>query len=138
MKKIYPILLIFLSSCGESEKPPAPIAPELKPYFDEFLFEAGERSVSPDLSKLESIEVTYSPTHPLGRCSNGRVVINLRVAMGDVCKVKVAMFHELGHCLLGKKHTPPDGGVHIMQPVIESACAVYLLVWEELLDELFR
>lgn len=137
------IFIAFICvSCGPLENPaqsenPAKIAPEIKPHYDTFLLEADERKIQLDLKKLKSLTVVSDDNFPLGRCAEGNVTINLKKVRGDTCTLMVAVYHELGHCLLNKKHSPQDGYVHIMQAKMEPSCAIYLFSWKILLDELF-
>jgi len=109
----------------------------LKPYYEDFLLEAKKRSRPVDPSKIHFASLVEDSTF-LGKCSYGEgIFVSQKKTRMDPCALRVAVFHELGHCLLDLRHNDESGVTHIMQKRFEPSCAIYLYSWDDLVDELF-
>ena len=122
----------------------------LSPYFDRFEQEAQIRGFDPDLSS-ENIEAFIQNIFPgtvAGQCQRNddrpsQIIIDENVwnSSSDTEK-EFLIFHELGHCILGRVHldsTHPDGRcISIMHSVSGVCRNEYETRRAEYLDELFE
>jgi hypothetical protein len=115
--KILSVLLI-MTSCGRVD---TYVEPELQPYLDLFTQEAGYRGRSVDYSHLsvrfESLAELDEPNaYVLGQCDTTghqdmiKIDPNRWQNLGPGSREEL-MFHELGHCVLGRPHCDPPPGV---------------------------
>lgn len=104
----YLIMLLTLSACGPNfhVKDPA-----FLPYLATFMADAAQYGVHPETSKL-TIEFDNSLIFPeVAQCreyKNGaKVVIVDKAYWNRTSEMarEAAIYHELGHCLLGREHT---------------------------------
>lgn len=141
MLRLFLVICSFMFGCLDPALRTGPyqrIHPELEPYYLEFLAEAKKRGVVLDTSALRSLSFVEDEGS-IGRCVNsGDAYINKKKTDGDICVTRVVVFHELGHCILGLPHWDEPGRIHLMQSKLEPSCAIYLYLWDQLLDELFR
>ncbi len=109
------------------------IDPDFQSTVDRFIFEAEKRNISVNLNNME---ILYGETNDaLGTCSvQGsfrKITINpiLQTASDDL--LSEIIIHELGHCVLGREHSPdPTSIMHATNIIGEP--------WRtEVLDELF-
>jgi len=143
------ILLTTITSCNKDND--NEIEAELQFHFDSFVTEAFEHGM--DIS-LEDLDIggyieNIQESGTLGQCktySNGskQVVIDLPYwNSADEIEREYIVFHELGHCLLGREHKDDKDSegdcVSIMQSGDSGCDGVYDLEnRNELIDELFR
>jgi len=143
------LLVLHISSCHKETD--NEIEAELQLYFDAFVEEAAVQGVEISLDEIdiggyvENIEERGT----LGQCksySNGskEIVIDQPYwnQASDVER-EYLVFHELGHCILGREHldSKDAGGVctSIMQSGDGTCKGIYDLTnREELLEELFE
>lgn len=145
----FALSLAAISGCMKSDS--AEIEAELQTYFDQFVAEAAARDQTIDVEALqisgyvEQIEERGT----LGQCKSyadgsKTVVIDQfywRTASDE--ERQYVVFHELGHCALGRDHdnsTSPDG---ICSSIMQSGIGVCESIFDEdnrtvLLDELFK
>lgn len=139
-KAVYILLLILLLGCGK----PAYIDPPLKPYVDRFNQAAHSHKVYIDTTEISVIFDTngFLAKHGLnGLCFDSKVTINRQFWNIGKEPVKTALiFHELGHCALGRSHDTAvrsDGfPLSIMFPNLPPA-AQLVSHWKAYVDELF-
>lgn len=127
------------------------IDPELIDYVKRFENEAARRGFSIDVEKLGiTVRLVDIPeNHVAGRCyynSNhpNRVQIDIPTynAMSDLMREYV-VFHELGHCVLGRGHTEATSASGTCQSIMASgtgSCRVHYSsgTRSRLVGELFR
>lgn len=132
MKYISLFVIGFISACGRYTEP------AFAPYVAEFRVAAEARGVV-DTSADLGTSVEFGEPHagkmatcfysPLG----ARVVVSR--AIWDDTKFteerRLLIFHELGHCVLGRSHVAGDSIMAVGPP--EN----YIARWDALLDELF-
>lgn len=128
----FPLSLLLLTACGHAE-----IDLELAPYWQEFVYQAQLRGVeitdSPDIIFVEKFE---EPGR-LGVCTwAGNIEISRAwwKTLGSSYR-EITIFHELGHCALGKGHS--DSPDSIMYPYV-GVQKGYEKNREFYLDELFN
>lgn len=111
--------MLFLIACGEDKIDPGVsvgyIEPEIAPYLDNFIYEANLRGYTYFQPLLSKLTVVFKEDFPriddsmlYGVCYNSQVLILIKKTEWDKMdhyKKERAIFHELGHCLLGKKHS---------------------------------
>lgn len=136
----------------------AVIDPELEPYLQEFVTEAARRGIEVDTTAIGVLAYSDIDEDWAGVCyqtspfwqfltprgESLRIYINAEYrlhAPGDMM-IKNLLFHELGHCLLGKGHDP-YGSYTIMgqdgigQPYGVGFRVFQFLYWDRLVDDLF-
>lgn len=112
------LFAVLLWSCENDELPePVRTMPdEIRPYVDRFMWEAQQRGIFPDTSML-SIEFERNLTlkgedrKVLGLCTRSNnlhqikfdTLTSLWLLSGYLGREEI-VFHELGHCLLGRPH----------------------------------
>lgn len=111
------ILFIFVAVGGCGQSPSIEIDSSLQPYYDRFKTEAEKHGRALASDKI-SIQYADDLTLPgrgetLGKCYFKKDIPIVQVStffkalpgsLGDLEREKI-MFHELGHCLLHRKHT---------------------------------
>ena len=119
MKWLAVILLLLLCSCEQDDIPvPTGVIPEsMQPYVDQFVWEAAQRGIAIDVSRLtiefdNDIEGGNTPGSVVGICTragNHQQLIRLDtlnslwLLSGNLGKEEI-LFHELGHCMLDRPH----------------------------------
>jgi len=101
----------LLMGCGSD--PEVGIATELRQYYDTFLERADEEGVTIELSGDLNMRIANLELNVVGQCkvqgSSRTVTIdeNFFYSQRDnhgEFSVEQIVFHELGHCILGRKH----------------------------------
>lgn len=150
------ILVVMLIATGCS-KGPNNIEPEFQELFDSFLEDANSRGrYLPDSEGISikmvdfidpSLASASAGTYIIGFCDGQGNVSILRSYweihsdplrdkhIGDMAK-KALIYHELGHCILGRGHT--DNDISIMYPDDSKSLPALLYHQEEALNELFH
>lgn len=140
----YLILITTLSSCApQNEAEFVSLAPELATHWDSFVREASnrERPIKTsnvvikfgDLNKPSTAAICEYKSTPTITFSTK--YYNYFMQTGQPHLVEHVMYHELGHCILGKHHN--DNGLRIMNTFVMSQ-STYLQNKEALLDDLFN
>lgn len=107
MKSLLLISVLTLSACGTYQE--RTVAPEFKPYVDQFLEMADAAGVSVSLDYLKiSFEEFPADDRRGGQCDVRRfptISINKRAwdTKSEGQKM-IIIAHELGHCILGREH----------------------------------
>ena len=110
------------------------IDPDFQPTVDRFVIEANKRNVSVDLNGLD---IQYGELdNAIGLCSflgtdtrDILIASELRNASADL--LSEIILHELGHCILGRPHSPDPTSIMHATEIIGQP-------WrKEVLDELF-
>ncbi len=113
----------------------------LKPYVDMFLSECKKAGVSTNnFYKLEKIMFSTLPESIVGVCipQHKTLYIDALSAKSFPDAVKIIIFHELGHCVLGLAHIPEKNGLAIMNPELDLQNPdKYYKNWETLIIMLF-
>ncbi len=132
-------LLLLVSSCAPADPGNNYTAsPEIEPYLLSFQDDARTHGV---LITFHGIDVKFGnlPAPTVGICYPGqlRVVVDERVwDTYDSYRREVVIYHELGHCLLGKGHVDPSTPA-IMNPMLMLS-SYYAAHRIELLNEFFN
>jgi len=119
---------VFTSGTGEGV-----IDPEFQSTVDRFIFEAEKRNITVD---LDGLDILYGNTNQaLGICSfNGNtreITMNPDLRDGSFELLQEIILHELGHCVLGRPHSPNPRSIMHATNIIGQP-------WrKEVLDELF-
>ncbi len=140
----------ILISCNKDEFEYGYLDDRLSPYFTMFELEAQQRGYSPNLSPdvIEAFIQNVYPNSVAGQCQRNdnrpsQIIIDEGVwnSSTDLEK-EFLIFHELGHCILGRSHLDsahPDGRcISIMHSVAGVCRNEYETRRSEYLDELFR
>lgn len=102
------MVLLFSCNFEKEKKHQIYIHETLVPHFQEWQFECLRRGLNPkDLTNHidsilfdEELDDKY-----LGRCVNNRAVIRVNGNLKcEWYKIRLILFHELGHCALNRKH----------------------------------
>lgn len=107
------------------------LAPEFAPYLMRFSNEAKKRGIMLDKYRVEALSISFSfnlsDYNALAECNMNTLHIGVSesywVSASDMEK-EVLLFHELGHCLLGRDHdngTMPISGGQIYKSVMNAA-----------------
>lgn len=112
MKQGLLVLALFLSGCAGTMKPIKiySVPAELQPYVDMFIYEAAQRGKHYTIDNLiMQVNNSFSDTYALGTCElfiNPTIVLqeNFFHNWGTAINKEQVVFHEFGHCLLGRGH----------------------------------
>lgn len=106
MKMMIPLLLLFLSGCGDASF----IDARFQPYVDSFVERANNHQKK---YNLVGLDIVFGETlGDAGKCNiyqkigkNDEILINEKIfnRMDEIHR-KYLIFHEMGHCVFGKKH----------------------------------
>ena len=122
------ILLVIITLCGCSKQFDNDIETELQVHFDNFVVEAEANGVAISLDEidigayLENIETRGT----LGQCksySDGskQVAIDLPFwNRASDLEREYVVFHELGHCILGREHSDEKDANGICMSIMQS------------------
>jgi hypothetical protein len=106
-------LIVLLFACEEDHI----VDSRLKPYLDSFTIEALKRGIKP-----QEISLTARTMEEAGKTKGDKVYINTKMieAYSDSYSVEleVIVFHELGHCILNKKHDDSRKGFMNTSPCL--------------------
>ncbi len=112
MRVLFCALSLFAAACG---KPPVMrVNPELQPYVDTFLAHAIEQG-HPVYVETLAADFAEIDDETLGTCGieDGVPTIEINQEdwpnMNDTAR-ETLMYHELGHCLLGRNHNDAKRG----------------------------
>ena len=149
------VFILFLTACGCPHKPQVNIDPILQPYFDSF-FQAGmSQQVTVDISDIiiqfKVLSASGVNSIVYGSCTSNInetpvVSINPNYWYSMTHDLQESLvYHELGHCLLGRGHTTamfkaPDGTeqpVSIMYPN-STVVVEYGILKSYYIQELFQ
>jgi len=138
------VLAIFAVGCTKS---PNKIDPEFKQMYQEFIDEANAHGLDLPYDQGMTIEIGTlgqedSQGELIGECSpigygDGNILIdkNFWYDANDAER-HVLLFHELGHCVLGRKHN--NNHMSIMYPMVNVPAEYYDVDKSEMLEELFK
>jgi hypothetical protein len=143
MKYVIAISLLLLTGCGTSRNR---IDPALEPYYAAFIEESSKHNRPLDYQRGITIGFADLSKEDVG---GDGVLVGL--CYHDIAEIRMdgkvwatmseekrlaAVFHELGHCVLGRSHT--EDVWSIMYPDLKEAAASYTLQHDRALAELFR
>ena len=148
--KLIMILWVTMAGISCSESAPEPyVQAELKPYFDAFIEEGAIRGVQIDYTSLqvEGIISETTENNAVGQCSHSKVSPN-KVTIdaffwrqASHTRKEFVIFHELGHCYLGRAHLDDKDEYGICLSIMQSTADVCESNYENdrssYLDELF-
>ncbi len=146
MNKLIVLLLVFMTTCCARQTVyEVSIPPELTPYYDRFINEGYRHRKHIDTADLYLVFVPrFESDKTYGECiQNGMHVAEISrliwERLSDLGREQL-VFHELGHCLLHRKHTSgtflPFVPLSIMNPEHFSD-DIYAAYREYYLAELF-
>lgn len=140
-----------LSACEKDQVEPSKVDDALLPYFERFIVEAGERGLdfSVEMEELEADIISIDQDGVLGQCHFSEQAPNIVEVDNQFwnratdMEKEYVVFHELGHCVLGKDHNDArntDGTCSsIMQSGLTSCRVTYNSSnRESYLNELFE
>jgi hypothetical protein len=118
------------------------IDPKLQPFVSEFVEECQKRDLGDhcrdQLAEMDYIK--FSSEVPVMEGACGRIEgVPTRIIISPLVKEQVLrfmMFHELGHCLLGKEH---DNSTIIMRDSYDDSSQImtYGIDWKKAVKQLF-
>lgn len=134
--RIAVICLLTLIACSRDEDftPVYNVPEELQPIVDTFIYEASQRGVSLTITNL-IIQYSEAAASVCGSCNSNalseRVQKVITINANTPCwteplELENLVFHELGHCVLGKGHTDarlPNGEPKSM--MVENNVSLY-------------
>ena len=143
--------LLVVVSCGKDDEPQFLVDEPLQEYFDRFAVEGALRNVVIDYEVLKisgDIRIISTP-NVIGQCihtekePNTVIVDKFYWDTADDLEREFLVFHELGHCALGRGHlddSDAHGDYVSMMTSGTGSCHInYTLATREtLLDELFN
>lgn len=109
---LFVLILLGFFSCQESFEPVYDVPEELQPYIDRFLEEAEKRGLN---FQINNLIIRYDAEIGVGICG----ICNSNAQQDDIQKIirinpncnftydqqiEALIFHELGHCFLGRLH----------------------------------
>jgi hypothetical protein len=131
------VLTLILSSCAKQSfrgnSPPVELLPHVESFFEAY---AGARpQIQYALIPLEdkSAECIWN--------DEGKRIINVNSNVwDDFCpnEQKAVIWHELGHCVLGRGHTAQADLSYMRSAITGNACQFYIDNEQELDDEMFN
>jgi len=144
------VLAVSWNSCAKDDGPEYLVDAPMQEYFDRFEAEAALRGVVIDYEALKitgDIRIIATP-NVIGQCIHTEAEPNTVVVDkfywddADDLEKEFLIFHELGHCALGRGHLDDSDGqghcISIMTSGTGACDIVYTtMTREELLDELF-
>lgn len=147
--KSYILILFTLSLLACNKEQSATVQDELKPYYDLFLIEAETRNVFLSEDELNVSLELRTLEGSVGQCqhfsdSPDVAIIDLSAwEMADDLKREFLIFHELGHCILGRGHTDLKDETGACLSIMHSDNTVCTMIYSEstrsgYLDELFN
>lgn len=139
----YLAFLFIIFSCNSSNQEPW-IDPVLYNHVAEFMAECERRNINYNrLYQLDSIKFGIhdeadTNSTVIGRCNFFRKYIGIHSKFKDqYLKSKVITWHELGHCVLKKKHR--DDKLAIMNGILKiDDIEQYYENWNQLIVEFFK
>lgn len=151
--KLFVILgiLVSFNSCTKDEGETIFIDSELKPYFDRFAEEGSERGIIVDFvaSRIEGYIEDVTQNNVVGQCEQNSIDPDRLIMDRQFWKIasdqdkEFLVFHELGHCFLGRGHLDTNdmsgNCVSIMHSGSSGCHNIYnASTRESYLDELFE
>lgn len=116
MKYWLAVLLFFILLSCDKEKELVFVDPAIGVYFELFELEGAKRGVSVDLSATKiSAQFRTTPQNIVGQCAqfvSGAKVVYIDAdywARASALEQEFVVFHELGHCFLGRSHFDDKG-----------------------------
>ncbi len=135
--------------CSCNPEPEVLIDSNLQPYVDRFVEEAAQRNMAIDFEEL-GIEIRLENLDPgvAGQCytrsESGNLIVIDRVIWlsKDDLEKEWLLFHELGHCQLGRSHEDETDTAGFCKSIMHSSAEVCNMNEDEslrsiYLDELF-
>lgn len=113
----YVLLALLLTGCGHHRV--ILIDPTVQPFYNSFLAEASKQGKDLKIDSLMITKVSVLPELELGRCDDGDIPIVLILdsywESASIADKEQLIYHELGHCVLGRKHLDGklDSGIPI-------------------------
>ncbi len=143
--------MLVVVSCGKDDEPQFLVDEPLQEYFDRFAAEGALRNVVIDYDVLKisgDIRIISTP-NVIGQCihtdkePNTVIVDKFYWDTADDLEREFLVFHELGHCALGRAHLDDSDAhgdcVSIMTSGTGTCHINYTLATRDaLLDELFK
>lgn len=139
------LILVVIISCGKETDDNQYIANELQQYFDQFEVEAAQYDIEVDIDDLDLsgyIENIQS-NGTVGQCkiySDGmqEVVIDERYwSRIGYAEKEFLVFHELGHCILGRDHDDSEIVGDICKSIMRSGLTDCSVLYDEVNRELY-
>lgn len=121
---VFSFFLILLNSCMKESETIYKVPEDLQPYIDTFIEEAAIRGHEIEINNL-IIEYGTELGSSCGICNETSADMNVQKLIGinPDCtfdynqQMEALIFHELGHCILGRSHTDeilPNGAFKSM------------------------
>lgn len=117
-----------MSSCVSNA---TDIHPEFKSVFDTFKGEAKKRKIELDKVRLKELVIKFgfdlNDYNTLGECNPNTFQVEISESYwvsASLPERETLLFHELGHCLLGRSHDDglmPISGGHVYKSIMNSA-----------------
>lgn len=140
--------LLPVSSCDKGSDFEYFVQADLQPYFDNFLAEGAARGKQLDMSTISGTFGELPGINVLGRCAqsaeNGTITIDEAFwNKATMYEREYVVFHELGHCVLDRRHLEdqhPDGTCVSMMQSGSAGCRMTYNAKTRsgYLDELFQ
>lgn len=100
------LLALLLTGCGHHRV--ILIDPDIQPYYIRFLAEASKLDRDVKIDSLMITKVSSMPELEIGRCDEGDIpavfILESYWDLASIADKEQLVFHELGHCLLDRKH----------------------------------
>jgi hypothetical protein len=111
-KKILIACIIFILGCEKKNNFVYNVSAEFEPYVQKFITEAKTRGLNININNLilkydSTISPSYCATSNVTSLQNDVqkiILINPRKCWQNNAQLETLIFHELGHCILGRNH----------------------------------
>lgn len=118
MKYLFTGLIILTAACGQDQKSTPSVTVDQEPiatdatlhqYVEQFITDAKAHGVNVNrdmIQKVEMVDLIGNDKLILGFCrgDSEHQIIQIRKGM-TVNQMKVTVYHEMGHCVLGEPHS---------------------------------
>ena len=143
------ILLVFFGACTREEAADLYVESDLQPYFAAFEAEAAERGLDMEIQIEGFINTLENGDGILGQCVEDNLEPDQIIIDGsfwnrsDHYSREFIVFHELGHCVLGRSHLDDPGEDGLCASIMHSGSLACRRNYteetrERYLDELFQ
>jgi len=141
-------LQILLPACEQETDIQYVVQSELQPYFDRFYMEGSARGKQLDLETLNGLLGDLPGVNVLGRCEQSSETRTVTIddafwRKADTYQREYVVFHELGHCVLNRRHLEDQNADGTCASMMQSGNSTCRMTYNaqtraKYLDELFK
>ena len=141
-------LQILLPACEQEKDIQYLVQSELQPYFDRFYMEGSARGKQLDMETLNGLLSDLPGVNVLGRCEQSSETRTVTIddafwRKADTYQREYVVFHELGHCVLNRRHLEDQNADGTCASMMQSGNSTCRMIYNaqtraKYLDELFK